>query len=175
MTNKKKIPDHAERVFKWEIFEIYQWEQELYDGSFATFEAVRKSPTVTVLALTKESKLLINKESQPNKWEYFWLITWRVEDWEDILETAKRELMEETGFSWELNFLESANSNMSKFDYEIYVYIAKNCEKVWEQNLDAGEKIETFEVPLDEIESYLEKPNFDKNVIPLIKKYILNK
>lgn len=175
MTNKKKIPDHAERVFKWEIFEIYQWKQELYDGSFATFEVAKRNPTIIILALTKENKLLINKESQPNKWEYFWVITWRVEEWEDILETAERELMEETGFSWKFELLEIKSLEIPKLIHDFPIYIAKNCEKVWEQNLDAGEKIETFEVPLDEIESYFEKPNFDKNVIPLIKKYILNK
>lgn len=38
----KKIPDHAELVFKGVLHDVYQWQQEAFDGSFLTFEAIRR-------------------------------------------------------------------------------------------------------------------------------------
>lgn len=53
----KLIPSQAECKFKGEIFEVYQWPQELYDGSVATFEMLRRADTVKVVAvLTPEEQ-----------------------------------------------------------------------------------------------------------------------
>ena len=34
------VPDGATRVFQGEIFGVYQWPQQLFDGSTDTFETV---------------------------------------------------------------------------------------------------------------------------------------
>ena len=39
----KKIPNHARLVFKGILHHIYQWEQEMFDGSVQTFEAIKKN------------------------------------------------------------------------------------------------------------------------------------
>ncbi len=46
-----KIPTHAHKVFSGVIFDIYQWDQELFNGKVATFEALRRSSTVMVVAV----------------------------------------------------------------------------------------------------------------------------
>ena len=49
--------------------------------------------------------------------------------------------MEETGYqAASLELWESAQP-VSKIDWTIYTYIARGCEKIAEQHLDAGEKI----------------------------------
>ena len=32
-----KLPEQAKKVFDGEIFDVYQWDQEMYDGSTETF------------------------------------------------------------------------------------------------------------------------------------------
>ena len=39
--SKQPIPENAKRVFKGIIFDVYQWEQELYNGSKAVFEKLK--------------------------------------------------------------------------------------------------------------------------------------
>jgi hypothetical protein len=54
--NAKVIPKQAQRVFKGQIFDVYQWPQKLFDGSTQTFEMLKRPDTLTVLAI-KNDKL----------------------------------------------------------------------------------------------------------------------
>ena len=40
------IPPEADRVFRGEIYEVYQWPQKMPDGSVETFEMLRRPDTV---------------------------------------------------------------------------------------------------------------------------------
>lgn len=40
--SKQPIPENAKLVFKGKIFDTYQWEQEMYDGSRVTFEKIKR-------------------------------------------------------------------------------------------------------------------------------------
>ena len=62
----KKIPDHAKRVFQGVIFDVYQWQQELFDGSIETFEALRRPNTLMVIP-TMGDTILLAEEVQPGK------------------------------------------------------------------------------------------------------------
>jgi hypothetical protein len=44
-----KIPSHAHKVFSGVIFDVYQWDQELFNGKIATFEAIQRPSTVIVI------------------------------------------------------------------------------------------------------------------------------
>jgi ADP-ribose pyrophosphatase len=44
-----KIPPHASKVFSGIIFDVYQWDQQLFNGKIATFEALTRSSTVIVI------------------------------------------------------------------------------------------------------------------------------
>lgn len=44
-----KIPSHAVKVFSGVIFDVYQWQQELFNGETATFEALRRPSTVVII------------------------------------------------------------------------------------------------------------------------------
>lgn len=45
------MPEHAECVFSGKIFDTYQRNQTMYDGSIATFEKVKRTDTVVVFAI----------------------------------------------------------------------------------------------------------------------------
>ena len=64
-----KVPSQAKRVFKGIIFDVYQWEQELFDGSKQTFEMLKRPDTVEVIAV-KDGSILMSRQSQPNKHDF---------------------------------------------------------------------------------------------------------
>jgi ADP-ribose pyrophosphatase len=158
------LPPHAKRVFKGIIFDVYQWEQEMFDGSTQTFEMLTRPLTVDVLA-TQGDKILIARQSQPTKPDFYSLFGGRGEENEAPIVTAKRELLEEAGLAsddWELL---KAYEPFHKIDWKIYYYVARNCRKVADQQLDAGERIEMQAMTLEEfIQISLSDRFYDKEL-----------
>lgn len=145
-----KIPQQAKKVFVGELFDVYQWEQEMFDGTTQTFEMLKRPDTVEIIA-TEEEKILLSRQSQPNKHDFYSLFGGRVESNEDPLKAAKRELLEESGYAsgdWEVF---KRYEPLHKIEWTIYTYIARNCKKIAKQKLDAGEKIEIIKCNMDEL------------------------
>ena len=143
-----QLPEHAKKVFEGVIFDVFQWQQKMFDGSEETFERVRRPATVTVIP-TAGSSVFISHEEQPGRPVSSTLLGGRVEEGEDPLLAAKRELLEEAGMAsddWELYKMYEP---VIKIDWQIYVYIARNCRKVADQTLDAGERILVQELNFD--------------------------
>ncbi len=143
-----KIPAHAACVFKGAIFDVYQWQQPMYDGSTATFECLKRPDTVVVIP-TQGDTIFYAEQEQPNKGPYLSLFGGRSDEGEAPLEAAKRELLEETGFQsddWELL---ASNPFRGKIEWTIHYFIARNCVKVAEQKLDGGEKITILSTDAD--------------------------
>ena len=168
----KKIPDNATKVFEGVIFDVYHWQQEMFDGSFATFEALKKRDTVTMVAIY-DNKIVINEEQQPNKEPFVTLPGGMCENGHTPLDDAKRELLEETGLEsadWQEWFI-SDPLHHAKIDWNNYFYIARDCKKVAEQKLDAGEKIQ---VTFARFEEFLELRNNPKvrtkDLFPILEK-----
>ncbi len=136
------MPQNAKKVFEGLIFDVYQWRQLMFDGSYATFEKLSRTDSAIVVAITADKNIIVLNEQQPTKPPFLASPGGRLDEGEDALAGAKRELMEETGYEsnrWELWY---SIQPYSKIDWTIFVYIAKNCHKVAEPKLDAGEKIE---------------------------------
>lgn len=147
-----KLPPQAKKVFTGNIFDVYQWQQEMYDGSYETFEMLSRSATVEVIAVQGD-KIILSQQEQPAKPVYYSLFGGRCEKDEDYESAAKRELLEESGLSspdWD-HF--KTIQPMHKIDWDIAIYIARHCTKIADQKLDAGEKIKivpcTFEEFID--------------------------
>jgi ADP-ribose pyrophosphatase len=148
------IPPHAHRVFEGELFDIYQWNQELYDGSKALFErAKRKTDTVQIIAACDEGIVLID-ESQPDGERIGSLPGGRIEPGEEPLEAARRELLEETGFEAGDLVLFKTYDRFPKLEWKVYYYLAIGCEKTREPAPDAGERIS---VRIVAFEAFLEE------------------
>lgn len=160
--SKQTVPDSAKLVFKGKIFSVYQWEQIGYDGSVHIFEKLKRSDTVVIIPILENGNFIMSKQEQPGKEPFEALIGGRVYDGEGALEGAKRELLEETGYvsdKWELFFSEQPTS---KIEWAIFYFIAKDCKKVAEQNLDGAEKVELKEKTWEEFLAAVESPNFSE-------------
>lgn len=158
------IPKHAKQVFKGKIFNVYQWEQKLYDGSIAIFEALKRPATIQIIPVFK-GKILLSYEEQPGKPRTYTFFGGRQEEGEDPLFTAKRELLEETGLEskdWELIKIYRSEG---KIDWPTYFYVARNCKRISPQTLDAGERIEIKETNFEEFLDILEAGNFWNDMI----------
>lgn len=168
----KKIPKNAKLVFKGVLHDVYQWDQEMFDGTFSTFEALRKRDAVTVVAVVGD-KVIINNEEQPTRESFRALPGGMGEEGNTQLEDAKRELLEETGYEsddWSEWFV-SDILHYAKMEWNNHFFIAKNCKKTSEQNLDSGEKIETTLVSLEEFIDFRNNPKArNKDLFPLLEK-----
>jgi len=141
------IPRHAKKVFEGIIFDTYQWEQELFDGTTTTFEAIKRQSTVEIIPVLENEKIAIASEIQPGmKNRKSTLFCGKVDGGEGILRAAKRELLEESGLEsddWEL--WAEGNVCGRKIKWQWYTYIARNCKKIQDAQLEAGEDIKVHE------------------------------
>jgi len=161
-----KIPANAKKVFDGVIFDVYQWQQQMFDGSFEIFEMLKRPSTIEIIA-TNNDKILLSHQSQPTKQDFYSLFGGRADEGEEPLQTAKRELLEEAGLEsqdWELF---KVYEPLHKIDWQIHVYVARNCKKVAEQKLDVGEKIETVEYSFDDFIELLASDKYWGNELAL--------
>lgn len=146
------IPKHAKRIFKGRIFDIYQWKQKMFDGSFEVFEKIRRPDSVIIIA-TQKGKLVCLRQKQPNTGWFMCTPSGRMDvPGESPKNAALRELLEETGMipgkliPWKKEVLKG------KIISTIHFFIARDCVKISAQKLDPGEKIQ---VKLLSFEQYL--------------------
>jgi ADP-ribose pyrophosphatase len=154
-----KFPKEAKLVFKGIIFSVYQWRQQLFDGSFATFEGIKRTGTIQIIPTVGE-KILLSYEEQPLKPRTYTFFGGRQETDEEPLDAAKRELLEETGMSSDDWDLYKSYQNRGNIDWDTYFFIARNCKKVSEPNLDPGERIAVKQVRFDEFLQITSRDNF---------------
>lgn len=182
------IPAEAKCVFSGTIYDVYQWPQELYDGSVATFEMLRRPDTVKIIAVltpeeqarlknvvnittSEEDRVVITKQKQPRKDWFYDYPGGRVDE-EDIdeLAGAKRELLEEAGLEFANWKLVEVKQPFNKIDWLVYTFVARGLVRQTEQHLDAGELIEVELATIPEIQElaksrdsqYLRFKYFDK-------------
>lgn len=84
---------------------------------------------------------------------------------EDILKAAKRELLEEAGYQAKKWILFDSSQLFSAIDWEMYTFIANDCQKTKKPILDPGEKIKLKTVTFDEFIKIVAQDNFrDKEI-----------
>jgi 8-oxo-dGTP pyrophosphatase MutT (NUDIX family) len=167
----QQMSENAKLVFKGKIFDVYQWEQEMYDGSKATFEKLKRPDTAVVFGVLDDGKILLTVQEQPGKSAYFAAAGGRIEEGEDPLEAAKREFQEETGYEAGEYVLWKAIHPVGKIDWVTYVFIAKGLNKASDISLDGGEKIKLNPVTFDEFLEISTRDNFsEKEIIPFLYK-----
>ena len=153
--NAKLVPETAKRVFEGKIFDVYQWDQELFDGSHTTFEMLKRPDTVNVFAI-KDGKLVILEQQQPRSGVFYSVAGGRHDNPnESELDAAKRELLEETGMTFKSWRLISVTQPFAKMEWFIYTFLATDFESEIEPQLDGGEKIIKKLMTLDEVKAII--------------------
>lgn len=141
-SNARLIPEDAKKVFTGEIFEIYQWQQKMYDGSYQTFEMAKRNDTVQIIGIIGDTVVVLD-EQQPDGTERFSSLPGGRIDASDRseLEAAKREMLEETGYSFKNWRLLNVRQPQRKIEWFIYTFVAWGVINKTDQQIDQGEKI----------------------------------
>lgn len=163
--NPTKFPANAKKVFAGVIYDVYQWPQQLYDGTTVTYERINRQNTVSVLGVTKDKQILLIEEEQPHRPKQINLMAGKIDPGETALQAAERELLEETGYK--------AGQIEPWFEYEpdlntdwtVFVYIARDIEKVAKQSLEGGEKITPMLFSFDEFIKFASTAEFKASQI----------
>ncbi|MDP2861131.1 MAG: NUDIX hydrolase [bacterium] len=158
--SNNQLPPNAKLVFKGKIFEVWQWEQKLFDGTTETFEKLRRPDTAQVIPVVGD-KILILEQEQPGKPGPFpSLPGGRCDKNEVPLEAAKREFLEEAGYVSSDWVLWKKQTPVSKIIWTVYTYVARNCRQVKPPKPDAGEKITAKLISFDEFLMFSENLDF---------------
>ncbi len=165
--SRQPIPQNAKKVFDGVIFDVYQWEQEMFDGSKATFEKLKRPDTVVVFPVLDDGRILLTEQEQPGKGKYIGATGGRVDEGEEILAAAKRELLEESGYEAKELILIDAQHATSKIDWVIYTFVAKGLTKLSDMKLDAGEKIKLKPVTFEELIDIAVEKNFTEKELAM--------
>lgn len=135
------VPDKAERVFQGKIFAVYQWPQTMFDGSSETFEMLRRCDTVTAICVV-DDKILVIDDEQPHFSTRKSFPGGRVDESDaDITAAAKREVLEETGYSFKNWRLVRVWQPYRKIEWFIHVLLAWDVASKQQPHPDPGEKI----------------------------------
>ena len=168
------IPTNAKCVFKGKLYDTYQWEQKMFDGSIKTFEMLKRPYNGCVVAVV-EDKIMVLEQEQPGRGTFLSLPGGRCESNEEPLLAAQRELLEETGYvsdEWEL-WVRTIPEE--KVDWQIHTYIARNCKRKQTQTIDNGEKIAIKLVSFDDFLMLTDNDNFrNKDAITELLRIRLN-
>lgn len=144
------LPAEAKRVFKGVIYDVYQWQQQMFDGSRETFEMLKRPDTVEVFAVKYGKVILLNQQQPGYKGDLLGLAGGRVDENEAPIDAAKRELLEETGMSFKNWKLINVVQPQSKIEWFIYTFVATEFLSQTNPQYDPGEKITVSEVEFDE-------------------------
>ena len=147
----------GERVFDGNLLQVYLDRITLPDGSEGNREYIKHPGAVVILAIQNDGKFLIERQFRyPVGQEFLEFPAGKIEQGEEILVTAKRELFEETGHvSDDWSYLGKYHPCIGYSNEIIEVFVAKHVCKISEPVLDEGEFLEVFSLSLDEINRYV--------------------
>jgi ADP-ribose pyrophosphatase len=130
----------------------------MFDGTYETFEMLKRPDTVKVLAI-KDNEFIILDQEQPGQPSFYDLPGGRHDyDNETELDAIKRETLEETGMTFNSWKLVDVSQPFSKIESFIYIFLATDFQSQTDQKLDAGEKIEVLQFDFIELQNLFSSP-----------------
>lgn len=150
----KDLTEHrvsGEQVFDGALLKVHRDRVRLPDGSLGSREYIRHPGACAVVPLFDDGSVLLERQFRfPNAKEFIEIPAGKLEAGEPPLETAQRELLEETGYSaQEWRRLGVIHSAIAYTDEAITLFLAQKLQQR-ERKLDAGEFLEVVRLPFDE-------------------------
>jgi ADP-ribose pyrophosphatase len=146
---------NVKEVYKGKFITILEEDYRLPNGNIIQRERIRKNngkEAVIIVGRTSEDKYLLVVQNRINGIVSVEFPAGYIEEGEDVLVAAKRELLEETGYtSDDLYLLDTYRSSLGIDGSVINIVVANNVSLVSEQNLDESEYINYDLFTLDEI------------------------
>jgi ADP-ribose pyrophosphatase len=138
----------GERVFDGKLLKVHRDLVRLPDGSQGAREYIRHPGAVAIVALFDDGRVLLERQYRyPQGREFIEIPAGKLEPDEPHLETAKRELLEETGYAAaEWRHLGVVHTAIAYTDESIDLFLARKLTG-GTAKLDAGEFLEIFTVP----------------------------
>ena len=138
-----------------EFLEVSKHDYELPDGSrMEGFYFLRERDGVHIVVVTGQREVLLVRQYRAgiDAFTYECPAGFREDDDEDMVEQARRELREETGYEAErwyaLGVIHPAPHRVRKTDH---AFLALDARQVTEQQLDSTEFVQFERVPLDKV------------------------
>jgi len=126
---------------------------ELPNGQIIETMIMEFSTWATIVAITRTKEVVLIKQYRHGAGKVIWEFPAGVVDaHESPLQAAKRELLEESGYSGDTWIETGAISpNPDNHSNLIHTFLALDVERVAPQSLDGNEEIDVFPIPLDEV------------------------
>ncbi|MBC5775123.1 NUDIX hydrolase [Pontibacter sp. KCTC 32443] len=163
MSANKHIPSSkhwkvlkSELVFNEKWYKLRRDEVELPNGMVLDDYYVSVRPDVVLtFPVTEDGQVIFVKQYKHAAANIFIELPGGViDDHENNpLEAARREMLEETGYTSDnMELVAEVIDNPTKDTNKIYFYLARDAYKIAEQDLDESESIEVLHVPVQEVE-----------------------
>lgn len=164
-------------AYQGSFMQMYKDSVRLPDGTVSSREYIKHPGAVAILAILDNGNLVMERQYRyaPQR-EFIELPAGKIDHGEDVLLTAQRELLEETGYvANEWIHLTTAWPCIGYADERMEYFLARGLTYQGSK-LDEGEFLEVFELPLAEAIEWIKlgKINESKTIVGLfwLEKYL---
>ena len=142
----------SQQVFGGKLLDVRRDRVRLPDGRECLREYVRHQGAAVVIGQLEDQRLLFVRQYRyPLRRSFLELPAGKIDPGEDVLTTARRELLEETGYSaGQWRHLGVMHPCVGYSNERIEIFHAAGLEHLAAQSLDSSEFIDVVAVPLDE-------------------------
>ncbi len=154
--NLKEKKLSGEIVYDGKLLKVHRDTVELPDGRQSIREYIRHPGAVVIIPFLPNGNILMERQFRyPSNQEFYELPAGKIDPGEALEHTARRELLEETGYeATSFSYIGKLHPGIGYTDEIIHIYTAKNLTPGAVQR-DDDEFLEIFELSLNEARDWV--------------------